>query len=188
MLRLTLMFHMAWLILLLLILLFLSLCLVLLLQYRSWIPQIFSSTYWFSFSLYWSNSLASILWIWNALLSMLLWIRYQRSSAIWVIFIVFVVRLLMLAVRIFPSISITVISVSSTIFFISFIILWTSIIASIPFNVLWYNLDQSSLSLFMICAWSMLFNFLDTYGFGDVGAVLKVLLFTIWEDILFVNK
>ena len=33
----------------------------------------------------------------------------------------------------------------------------------------------------------MLFNFLETYGFGDVGAMVKVLLFMIWEDILFVG-
>jgi len=41
---------------------------------------------------------------------------------------------------------------------------------------LWYNLDQSSHSLFITCAWSMLLSFREMYGFGEVGAITKVLL------------
>ena len=70
----------------------------------------------------------------------------------------------------------TVMLVSPAIFFMSFNILCTLIIALIPFNVLWYNLDQSSHSLFITCAWSMLLSFREMYGFGKVGAVTKVLL------------
>ena len=60
--------------------------------------------------------------------------------------VAFIVRLLVLAVKIVPSIFATVVLISSTIFFMFFSILYTSIIALIPFSVLWYNLIQSSLS------------------------------------------
>ena len=78
----------------------------------------------------------------------------------------------MLAVKINPSASIIVVLASFANFLISFIHLCTSIIISNPFSILWYSLDQSSLSLFITYAWSMLFNFLDMYGFGDVGVVV----------------
>jgi len=97
------------------------------------------------------------------------------------------VQLLILAVKIVPSISVTVVLVSSAIFFMSFSILCTSIIASIPFNVLWYNLDQSSHSLFITCAWSMLLSFRETYGLGEVGAVTKVLLLLVGKDICWIS-
>jgi len=86
------------------------------------------------------------------------------------------VQLLMLAVKTVPSISVIVVFASSTSFLISFVILCISIIISNPFNVLWYNLDQSSHSLFITCAWSMLLSFHEMYGFGEVGAITKVLL------------
>ena len=86
------------------------------------------------------------------------------------------VRLLMLAVKTVSSISVIVVFASSASFLISFVILCISIIISNPFNVLWYNLDQSSHSLFITCAWSMLLSFRETYGLGEVGAVIKVLL------------
>ena len=90
--------------------------------------------------------------------------------------VMFMVRLLMLAIKTVPSISIIVVFASSASFLISFVILCISIIVSNPFNVLWYNLDQSSRSLFITCAWSMLLSFREMYGFGEVGAVTKVLL------------
>ena len=90
--------------------------------------------------------------------------------------VMFMVQLLMLAVKTVPSISVIVVFASSTSFLISFVILCISIIVSNPFNVLWYNLDQSSCSLFITCAWSMLLSFREMYGFGEVGAVTKVLL------------
>ena len=86
------------------------------------------------------------------------------------------VRLLMLAVKTVPSISVIVVFASSTSFLISFIIFCISIIVSNPFNVLWYNLDQSSHSFFITCTWSMLLSFREMYGFGEVGAIAKVLL------------
>ena len=75
---------------------------------------------------------------------------YRRSSNICVIFMVLTIQLLILAVRIIPFISVIIILVSSTIFFKSFTILCISIITSIPFNILWYNLVQSSLSLSLL--------------------------------------
>ena len=88
----------------------------------------------------------------------------------------FMVRLLMLAIKIVPSTSVKMVFVSSASFFISFVILCISIIVSNPFNVLWYNLDQSSHSFFITCTWSMLLSFREMYGFGEVGAIAKVLL------------
>ena len=155
--------------------------------YSSWISQILLSTYLLSFPLYQSSSLANILWIWNICSSMLLWTRYRRFSDIWVILVVFITQLLILTIKIDPSISVIIVLASSTSFLMSFTNPYMSIIVSNPFSILWYSLDQSSLSFFMIYTWSILFNFLKTYGFGDVGTMVKVLLFVIWEDILFVG-
>ena len=90
--------------------------------------------------------------------------------------VTFMTRLSMLTIKTVPSISVIIVFASSASFLISFVILCISIIVSNPFNVLWYNLDQSSCSLFITCAWSMLLSFLEMYGFGEVGAVIKVLL------------
>ena len=90
----------------------------------------------FSLSLYASSLSASIYWIWNTQFSMLLWIRYHRSSDIPAIFIALMTQLLILAFRIESSISIIVVLVSAAIFIISLICLYTLIIASSPFNIL----------------------------------------------------
>ena len=90
--------------------------------------------------------------------------------------VMFMVQLLMLAVKTVPSISVIVVFASSASFLISFVILCILIIVSNPFNVLWYNLNQSSHSFFIICTWSMLLSFREMYGFGEVGAIAKVLL------------
>ena len=113
--------------------------------YNSCISLILLFTYWFPYLLYASNSSANMHWTWYAQSSMLLWIRYCRSSHTPRIFIVFVVQLLMLAFRIIPFISVIVIFASSAIFIISHTCFCTSIIVSNPFNVLWYNLVQSLL-------------------------------------------
>ena len=90
--------------------------------------------------------------------------------------VTFMTRLSILAIKTVSSISIIIVFASSASFLISFVILCISIIVSNPFNVLWYNLDQSSRSLFITCAWSLLLSFLEIYGLGEVGAVAKVLL------------
>jgi len=75
--------------------------------YRSYISQMLSSTYWFPCSLYVSNLSANIFWIWNTWFSILLWIRYHKSSDIPRILVVFIVQLLMLIFRIVSSIYIS---------------------------------------------------------------------------------
>ena len=119
---------------------FLNFTLLSLSLYRSCISQMLSSTYWFPRPLYTSNSLANILWIRNTQSSMLLWIRYYKSSDIPRILVVFMVQLLILTFRIVSFISIIIILVSPAIFIIPFTCLCTSIIASNPFNILWYTL------------------------------------------------
>jgi len=108
--------------------------------YRSCIFLILSFTYWFLYSLYTPNSSANIVWIWYILSSILLWMRYHRSSDISRMFIVFVVLLLMLAFKIIFSISVIFILVSTAIFIMSCTCFYTSITASNSFNVLWYNI------------------------------------------------
>jgi len=87
--------------------------------YNFCISQILFSTYWFSYPLYILSLLASILWIWNTQSSMLLWIKYHKSSNISRILVAFIVWLLMLTFRIVSSISVIIILVSPTIFIIS---------------------------------------------------------------------
>ena len=70
------------------------------------------------------------------------------------------------------SISVITVFTSSAILLISFTILYTPIIVSSPFNILWYNLIQSSLSLFMTWAWFILFSFLEMYRFGEAEVVV----------------
>ena len=82
----------------------------------------------------------------------------------------------MLTIKTVPSISVIMVFASSASFLISFVILCISIIVSNPFNVLWYNLDQSSHSFFITCTWSMLLSFREIYGFGEMGTITKVLL------------
>ena len=108
--------------------------------YNSYISWILSSTYWFSFSLYVSSSSANILWIWNTWPSILLWIKYYRSSDISNMLVVFIVWLLILAYKIICSISVIVVLVSSAIFIIFHTCFCMSIIASIYFSILWYSL------------------------------------------------
>ena len=57
--------------------------------YSSCISLMLSSIYWFPHPLYASNSSANMHWTWYAQSSMLLWIRYCRSSNIPRMFIVF---------------------------------------------------------------------------------------------------
>ena len=128
--------------------------------YNSCISQMLLSTYWFPHPLYVSNLLANILWTWYAQSSMLLWIKYHKSSDIPRMFIVFIVWLLILAFRIVLSISVIIMLASSAIFIMSHICLCTSIIASNPFSVLWYSLVQSSHLFLNALALFMLFNFL----------------------------
>ena len=59
--------------------------------YNFYISQILFSTYWFSHLLYTLSLLASILWIWNTQSSMLLWIKYHKSSNISRILVAFMV-------------------------------------------------------------------------------------------------
>ena len=87
-------------------------------------------------------------------------------------FVAFVTQLLMLAIKIVPSISINMMFVFSANLLMSFAILCISIIVSNPFNVLWYNLIQSSHSFFITWAWSMLLSFHKIYGLEEVGAVV----------------
>ena len=103
---------------------------------------------------------------------MLLWIKYCRSSDIPNMLVVFVVQLLMLACKIVCSISVIIVLVSPAIFIISHTCFCMSIIASIPFSILWYSLVQSSHSFLSALALSILFNFLMMYRFGETGAVV----------------
>ena len=91
-------------------------------------------------------------------------------------FVVFIILLLILALRIFPSISVIVVFASSAIFIISSTCFYTSIITSNPFSVLWYSWVQSSHSFLNILASSILLSCLEIYRFGEVGVVMKVLL------------
>ena len=69
--------------------------------------------YEFPLPLYVFNLSASILWIWNFQSSILLWIKYHKSSDIPRIFVMFIVWLLILAFRIVLSISVIIMFASS---------------------------------------------------------------------------
>ena len=139
--------------------------------YSSYISWMLSSTYLFPHLLYASNSSANILWTWYAQSFILLWIKYRKSSDIPRMSIVFIVWLLMLAFRMVLSISVIVVFASSAIFIIFLTCFCTFIIASKPFNILWYSLLQSLCSSSNSLASSMLFSFLVMYRLGKVGAV-----------------
>jgi len=108
--------------------------------YNSCISQILLSTYWFSFSLYAFSSSANILWIWNTWSSILLWIKYYRSSDISNMLVALMIWLSILACKTVCSISIIIVLVSSAIFIISRTCFCILIITSIPFSILWYSL------------------------------------------------
>ena len=129
--------------------------------YSSCIFQILLLMYWFPHLLYVSNLSANILWIWYIWSSILLWIRYCRSSDISRMFIAFIVLLLMLAFRIVSFIFLIVVLVSPAIFIISCTCFCTSIITSNPFNILWYNLVQSSRFFLNILTLSILLSCLE---------------------------